>query len=265
MESTSCRIIWAASIDYTPNILVSLHEHTYFHYFYVRRGSGTIRIGNETLELKVGHIYLIPPYTLHEIRSHSNGLVSCEVKFESETDGIFAGIQHLPNSINIIPYGAEAVFDGMFEELKISAEERDSYSEFLLSLRLSELLCLILRANEQLKYTLSHSTACTGKYARVFAYIDDHLSEDISLETLASIAHSEKSYFLKRFKNETGMTPMNYLRNLRINKAKKLLLHSDMNITQISAAVGFQSIHHFSRVFKQSVGLSPSEFKDIQL
>lgn len=58
-----------------------------------------------------------------------------------------------------------------------------------------------------------------------------------------------------------GITPMNYLRNIRINQAKKLLLHSDMNITQISAAVGFQTIHHFTSTFKKLVGVSPSEYK----
>ena len=263
MESTSCRIIWAAGITYTPNIVVSLHEHTYYHYLYVRSGSGTIRIGNEILELKVGCIYLMPPYTQHEIRSDSNGFVSCEVKFEAGTRGILSRIPSLPNSLNIRSYGAEPVFDGMFDEFERSAGESDSYSAILLSLRLSELLCLLLRADEQLRNTASESSVYTGRYAKVLTYIDDHLSEDISLEMLAAIVHSEKSYFLKKFKHETGMTPMNYLRRIRIDKAKKLLLHSDMNITQISAAVGFQSIHHFSSVFKQTVGVSPSEFKDM--
>ena len=54
---------------------------------------------------------------------------------------------------------------------------------------------------------------------------------------------------------------MDYLRTLRINKAKKLLVNSDMNITQISNAVGFQTIHHFTAVFKKIVGKTPTEYK----
>jgi len=265
MESTSCRIIWASGITYTSNIIVSLHEHTYYHYFYVRSGSGTIRIGNEILELKTGFIYLMPPYTQHEIRFDSKGLVSCEIKFEAAAVGIFAGIPSLPNSIDVRSYGVETIFDGMFGELEKSAGESDSYSSMLLVLRLSELLCLLLRANEQQKNTVPQNSVYTGRYAKVLTYIDDHFSEDISLETLAATAHSEKSYFLKKFKHEVGMTPMNYLRHIRIDKAKKLLLHSDMNITQIAASVGFQSIHHFSSVFKKTVGVSPSEFNNVQL
>ena len=77
----------------------------------------------------------------------------------------------------------------------------------------------------------------------------------------AYLAHMEKIYFLKKFKSEVGTTPVNYLRRLRINQSKKLLINSEFNITQIACTVGFQSVHHFSNVFKKLVGMSPSEYK----
>jgi len=271
MESTSCRIIWASSIIYSQNTIVSLHEHTYYHYFYVKSGSGTIRINNSLYDLKCGYIYMMPPFTPHEIRSSENGLESYEVKFEITDPAAFGNIDDFPDSLCFGAYGAEQVFEGMFFELASTAPsgevsagkgESDKYSETILSLKLAEMLMLLLRADEQLKNTEPQNSVYSGKFAKVLEYMDEHHAEDISLEKLASLVHCEKSYFLKKFKHETGLTPMNYLRRFRIDKAKRLLAHSDMNITQISAAVGFQSIHHFSSVFRAVVGVSPSEFKN---
>jgi len=54
---------------------------------------------------------------------------------------------------------------------------------------------------------------------------------------------------------------MQYINNFRISKAKELMMYSDFNITQISELVGFQSVHYFSRYFKNKERITPSEFR----
>ncbi len=95
----------------------------------------------------------------------------------------------------------------------------------------------------------------------VLEYIEGNLDCDINLQDLANIVCLEKTYFLKKFKQLTGMTPMVYTRNARIRRAKELLTYSDMNVTQIAESVGFCSIHHFTRSFTAAVGISPSRYK----
>ena len=250
----SFNVIWAMSLVYQRGAVVNLHSHPFYHYFYVKGGDGTIRIGDTVHALRQGCLYMMPRDVLHEICSGS-GLLAYEIKFETLSSDSDGRVSDFFGEIDMSESGIEETFECIFGEI-MNAEP---YYKERIDIRFSELLLLIERGREQRK--TGHSIDYSEKYAEVLFYMQNHISEPISLRTLADICHTERIYFLKRFKAEMGMTPMNYLRNIRINRAKKLLEHSDMNITQISAAVGFQTIHHFTSTFKKLVGVSPSEYK----
>ena len=97
--------------------------------------------------------------------------------------------------------------------------------------------------------------------ADVVEYIENNLDCDMNLQDLANIVCLERTYFLKKFKQLTGVTPMVYTRDARIRRAKELLTYSDMNVTQIAEAVGFRSIHYFTRQFTDLEGVTPSQYK----
>ena len=97
---------------------------------------------------------------------------------------------------------------------------------------------------------------------KVLDYIFENLTEDISLEVLADIAGFEKNYFLRKFKKTTQYTPMSYIKEKRLEKAKELLHRSDMNISQIALASGFKTVHYFSKVFYESTGIRPSDYRN---
>jgi AraC-like DNA-binding protein len=87
-------------------------------------------------------------------------------------------------------------------------------------------------------------------------YSDCHLT---LASTAAHVGLSEK-YFSSRFAKENGESFVEYLTNLRISKAKQLIMKTDMKIYMISDAVGFNSVEHFTRVFKKRVGVSPGNY-----
>jgi len=107
-----------------------------------------------------------------------------------------------------------------------------------------------------------NKTDFNQELVKVMEYIDENLEKDITLQELANVLCLEKTYFLKKFKTAVGITPMAYIRNVRIEKAKEFLKYSDMNITQIAETVGFISVHHFSNCFSKYIGTSPSKFKN---
>ena len=239
-------IIWASSCVYSEKTATPLHSHVFYQCLYVKKHGGTIRIGDRWLELKKEHIYILPPSKLHEIRAGESGLISYEIKFEINDPEIEGALLLLPEELCLSKSEAENVFKIIFNEMR----NTHAYQSEMLDVKLRELLFILLRQNEILKDPKHQSVDFSEKFAEVLFYMDRHLSESITLEQLADIAHLEKIYFLKQFKKEMRAPPLAYLRKLRMNEAKKLLLHSDMNITQISAAVGFPYIHHFSSVFK---------------
>ena len=255
MIDSPYKVFWSMNCVYTPNSSVSPHSHDYFHYFYVKSGGGTIDIDSKTYTLIPENIYMMPRHVRHAIHPSEHGLSAYEIKFNTLDEEKTEQLIMLPDTLELAGYNAEEIFEEIFTEM----QNMDIYYEKVVESKLEQLVLVLRRCNENKNN--KKTTTYSQKFSEVLFYMNQNLAKEIDLKALADIAHMEKIYFLKSFKSEIGTTPMDYLRKLRINRAKKLLANSDMNITQISNAVGFQTIHHFTGVFKKMTGKSPSEYK----
>ena len=94
------------------------------------------------------------------------------------------------------------------------------------------------------------------------AWLSRHLSEDISLQSIAGEFHLNSSYISQLFKNELGMRYHDYLTKLRMDKAKTLLATTGKSISEIAGEVGFRDYRVFTKVFKNVEGESPSVFRN---
>ncbi len=104
-----------------------------------------------------------------------------------------------------------------------------------------------------------------GLICKAKAYIEENYNKDISLDEVSRKVDISPYYFSKLFKEETGVNFIDYLTNIRIEKAKKLLLYSDMNIKNICLDIGYSDPNYFSRIFKKQVGLTPTEFREMNI
>lgn len=93
-------------------------------------------------------------------------------------------------------------------------------------------------------------------------YIVENISKDLSLEQVAQIVSVSPYYLSKLFKEEKKQNFINYLTDLRIEKACRMLSDSFSSVKEVSAAVGYNDQNYFSRLFKNNVGMSPTEYKD---
>ncbi len=93
------------------------------------------------------------------------------------------------------------------------------------------------------------------------AYIDDHFCENISLQEVADNINISKNYLCDIFKKETGVTFMNYVTGLRIEKAKEYLRDTDMKMYEVSDAVGYNDYAYFSQIFKKNTGVTLSAYR----
>ena len=100
-----------------------------------------------------------------------------------------------------------------------------------------------------------------GLVADAKKYIESNYSRDISLDDVSRNADVSPYYFTRLFKEETGVTFVEYLTNLRIEKAKKMISDSGMSMKEICQAVGYSDPNYFSRAFKKNVGVTPTEYK----
>jgi AraC-like DNA-binding protein len=100
-----------------------------------------------------------------------------------------------------------------------------------------------------------------GALRRVHEYVQSHLEENISLETLARTSGLSIFHFTRVFKQSQGVTPHHYLIQRRVERARELLSHTDLSMSEIAFATGFSDPSHFARRFRELVGVPPSTFK----
>jgi AraC-like DNA-binding protein/ligand-binding sensor protein len=97
--------------------------------------------------------------------------------------------------------------------------------------------------------------------ARAKDYVASHHSEPIRLEQIAQALNVSEFHFCRTFKRATGLTFMDYLSRVRIEKAKILLSDKRLRVSEIAYEAGFQTITHFNRIFRKLVGFSPTEYR----
>jgi AraC-like DNA-binding protein len=96
---------------------------------------------------------------------------------------------------------------------------------------------------------------------RIREYIDDNIDQRISVELMAGLANLSVCYFVRAFKQSTGLTPHDYLIRQRVERTKQMLSGSEIPLSQIALAAGFADQSHFARRFRQHVGMSPRDYR----
>lgn len=96
---------------------------------------------------------------------------------------------------------------------------------------------------------------------KVKKYIRENYFEKVSLDELSEIVNINKYYLIRLFKQQTGLSPIDYLINVRLSQAEKLLTQTSLTISEISDRVGFHSPSHFSKTFKESNHMTPSTYR----
>ncbi|TCP66425.1 response regulator [Baia soyae] len=99
-------------------------------------------------------------------------------------------------------------------------------------------------------------------FDQVKKYIEEHFMEDLSLEQLAQLVQLSPFYLSKCFKEEFGISYVDYMTQCRISRAKEYIRQGGLSFKEIAYAVGYHDPNYFSRVFKKICGLSPSQYRD---
>ncbi|MFH5185839.1 helix-turn-helix transcriptional regulator [Paenibacillus sp. TAB 01] len=95
-------------------------------------------------------------------------------------------------------------------------------------------------------------------------YMHRHFQDDLSLSVLSERFHFSPQYIAKKFKELYNTTVMTYLTELRMEKAKSLLIHTDMSVLDMAEALGYADENYFGKVFKKQTGLSPLQYRKQQ-
>ena len=95
-------------------------------------------------------------------------------------------------------------------------------------------------------------------------YIENHLSDELTIKQLADVLHFHPNYFIRYFKKNMGISPIDYVNNLRVDHARKMLQYSNQTVQSIAFHLGFSSPYYFTRVFKNRTGYTPTEYRKLR-
>ncbi|WP_224996040.1 AraC family transcriptional regulator [Cesiribacter sp. SM1] len=146
--------------------------------------------------------------------------------------------------------------------IKISINDKSREKDILVSLALRELLVRLMQTQARQLFETNHlALASSHRFAHIIAYIKEHIREKIDIDKLSDKACMSRASFFRKFREEFGYTPADYILKERIRLAKEYLNLPGNSITQVCYLSGFQNLNYFIRAFKKEVGLTPKAYQ----
>lgn len=258
-----------------PHMYDRLHYHPEIQLIYILEGTGDLFAGDTFVSYEPGSLFLIGPSQSHVFKSdpayfnnedlecrtislffHNNSLGEDFFDLE-EMMQIRSLIERCGRGIQFKKSITEQVNNRIFGLLDLDGFER--FMEIMNILQ-------TLSETDQYSYLATMNSSIppsdrkNEKINKVFNYILDHYHEDIKLEDVANLASYSQAAFCHFFKQHTQKTFVQFLIEVRISNACKMLRNTDSNISQICYECGFNNVSNFNRQFKKLIGMSPTAY-----
>ncbi|WP_247600329.1 AraC family transcriptional regulator [Priestia flexa] len=169
---------------------------------------------------------------------------------------------HSSFSSKVIPisvYPMNERLTGYIDSLKPILKDSNKVQEGLVKLKLLELLYDVADTDEKFLYQFLQLRHIERK--NISHVVEENIFNPVSIDDLAYLSGRSLSTFKREFKEIYNSTPHKWIRNRRLDKASELLSHTPLSITEVCFSTGFENTAHFSRVFKERFGISPSLYK----
>jgi AraC-like DNA-binding protein len=262
-------------IENDGNILTTPHWHKEMEIIWIVKGKVNLGVNDQPMQLKENEFVFIKGGDIHYVMASpkSERLVfQFDLSFFQDVmilnntpftlKELFASIE--PYSTYWRPEVQKKILQLLNELYQEGKTQQIGYAYAIKSL-LCELITVMYRELDHFKPRMvsnkPYSREILEQLSMVFQYVEKNYTHPIKLEDAAKILGFTPSYFTKFFKKHTGKTFVTFLNEYRIDKAKWILLNEDDPVTEIAGKVGFGSTKTFYRLFKESIGTAPLQYK----
>lgn len=223
-------------------------------------------------EVEEGDILFVPPLFLHSITLGNNKKVSSEtyvfhLKFLGGNSTDICSTRYLAPIMNqefSMPYVIKPNHPAYVSLRKIFNQINTTYDESIIGYELAlksfflQTIFLLLQYSK--KVAVSETEKVSDKIKNVLDYIELHYSETITVSQLAKLCYFSDYHFMRFFKKHMNMTCVEYINNLRLEKAVELFEKGNSSIMEVSLSVGFHNLSYFHRAFKKKYRMTPLSF-----
>lgn len=256
---------------------VEWHWHSELEFVEILQGAIECHIGEEIIELREGDTFFINSGVIHKYQAPK----VCREKQCMFSDILFLPEIIAPNSSliyekyvrPIVLYGKpflvmrqtqawEESVQNLYHHIVNVCLDEEDLTELRIQAGVSELWTRLFHYlyREESEQQENKNILAQARLRKMMQFIWDHFHEKITLDDIAASANISKSAALRCFRSGMQTSPVGYLNNFRLNRAKELLLTSHSTVSEIAVSVGFDNVGYFDRVFRRTFGLTPKQF-----
>lgn len=251
--------------------LAKTHNHEFLTINYITSGTCEYIIDTKSYLAKKGDVIILNPFFNHykEIASNEGvnifhlGLNDFEIKGTKKNN-----LNTNYPILTMKKYKQELY--NCYHEIITVQEKKDVGWELLNKALILKFLIIIMKElcpvnSEKIEHYFNFETYDKQTVVEtIITYINENYMKKVSIEQFSQSTYLSSNYISKIFKEITGDTLINYLINLRIEKAKEILEEGHFSIQEVSQKVGYEDPYYFSKLFKKKYGCSPSEYKALK-
>lgn len=263
------------SIQRDRPVLVSSHWHEHFELIKIVQGPVQLQIDQHSFIAETGEIYFINSCQIHSVTSSPG--INCVIQGMVFDKALLYSLENLEirhlltlflrsNKVANRYAQTHPLWTELNDEMEKAYLEHThaqvGYEYSILSC-LFRIIVPMLRLYQQ-ELTSNPPYQYANQYMRLKPAIDfmeEHLAEKVYMESVCKKVNMNLYYFSSLFKKVFGLPPVQYLIQLRIDHAKRLLLDEERSISEIAELCGFCNINYFDKVFKEKSGFTPMDFR----
>ena len=236
------------------------HSHYYTEIFFIKSGTGHMKIENESIPLAANNLVLIGAQVLHTEFSNPSAPLDYYVlgveglKINTDRPVEYSVVNASSNVAQI-----RQCFDNILSEMHNRPEGYAEVCQHYLAI-----LVLLICRKDHISYELVDAPNSSHECHKVKRYIETNYHDKITLDSLASNCNLTKYYLSHKFTEFYRKSPIAYLTEVRITAAKDLLKTTNLSIEEIASGTGFSSSSYFSQTFQKFCHMSPQQYRKAQ-
>ena len=266
-----------SKIDVLPHIEVPWHYHPEFELIYIEKSRGTLVVGDCIDNFKDGDLLFIGPNTPH-VMTNEEAYYKKNAELRAIAWVVHFNDDSFGKEFFLIPemHRIKSFLAKSFQGVRIDGSTKYKIIQHLKTLHSSDFsqriiillqILQILAQSDDLEYLASKNFVesfqqrSNKKLYKIYEYVSQNFQQKIELDEAARIANMSKTAFCRFFKNKTQKTFSEFLNEMRINYARKLLAEGSLTVAQIAYECGFNSPSYFNKQFKALTGKAPLQLR----
>lgn len=236
----------------------SIHWHESLEVLRVREGIATVRMNEQLRQVKPGEIAVVNANTLHNVFSSGRScLYDCLILSSEACREWGFPVTETMYAYQFRDTHISRLLDGISREF---CQQKECYKPLVVA-KCIELMAWLTRSHRLAEGEPSHGEKKTVRVQNMIRYIQKHYEEPLTLEGLSEEFGYSRFYLAHTFSEMTGMSVMDYLQQVRMRAACRLLADEEKTVTEIAEACGYANVSSFSTAFRKRHGQSPSHYR----